>query len=457
MGTLPTTVVGDAETSTHAWDVLERLVDVGNRMAGQEGERRGAEILAEDFEASGLRDVEITEFESPGWWRGSSSLAVAAPVERDFDGAHEVVALPGTPPGAVEAEVVDLGYGLPPDYETRDVEGKLVLATASAGDPEGYHRPLHRTEKYRRAADAGAAGFLFYSGLEGCLPPTGWAVLERPEETPGPIPAVGVSHEVGQRLVRWAKRSEVTATLRTDCENRPANSRNVEAVVGPDTDEEVLVSAHVDAHDLGDGARDNGSGSALVAEIGRLLTQVESDLDTRIRLVVFGAEEVGFNGAHHWAETRDLDSVKALLNLDGIGGSRTLRVSTHGFGAFRNVFESVAEEYDVPVEIDDDVHVFADQWAFVSRGVPGAFAGSVKTRPERRWGLGRLWSHTHGDTLEKLDPRDLRALAIPLTAAVVRLADGDRDVPRKSLEEVRDAVPAAAEEEMRYNGRWPFE
>lgn len=218
----------------------------------------------------------------------------------------------------------------------------------------------------------------------------------------------------------------------------------------------MLLTAHVDAHDRDDGARNNGSGSALVAEIGRLLGKMEGGLDTRVRLLVFGSEEVGFNGAHHRADTHDLERVKCLLNLDGIGGSRTLQVQTHGFDPFRDAFEAVAEEFDVPVDVGDEASVFADQWAFVQLGVPGAAGRSVSTQTDRRRGLGRLWSHTHGETLDKLDPRDLRDLAALLTAAVERLADDDFDVSHASPAAVREAVPEGAEEEMRYTGRWPW-
>ena len=449
-------LVGAAHASTHAWDVLERLVDVGSRMAGSEGEARGAGILAEAFAESGLRAVETTEFEIPGWTRGSSALAVAGPVERTFEAAHELVALPGTPAGTVEGEVVDLGYALPPDLDRADVAGKLVLATASTGDPEGYHRPLHRTEKYRRVADAGAAGLLFYGGPDGCLPPTGWAVFERRDATPGPMPAVGVSREVGARIARWAARDAVGAKLRVDCGNAPATSRNVEAVVGPEDGEEVLVTAHVDAHDLADGARDDGAGCALVAEVGRLLATVEDDLDARVRVVGFGSEEAGLYGADRWAATHDLSRVKCVLNLDGIGDSRDLRVSTHGFEPLGEAFAAVADAHDVPVAVDDRANAFADGWAFARRGVPTAACGSLHAASSRRWGLDRLWSHTHADTLDKLDPRDLRALAGPLAAAVVRLADADVEIPHASPEAIREAVPAASEEEMRRTGRWPW-
>jgi len=97
MTRLPNAVVGDAQTSTFAWDLLEDLVDVGNRMAGQTGERHGAERVVEAYEEAGLADPHLEEFEIPGWWRGDSSLSVSGTVERRWDGSHAVVALPGGP------------------------------------------------------------------------------------------------------------------------------------------------------------------------------------------------------------------------------------------------------------------------------------------------------------------------------------------------------------------------
>ncbi len=74
MTTLPTTIVGDAYTVSRHWDLLCDLVDLDNRMAGQDGEAEGAELVKEAFEANGLRDATVTEFGIPGWWRDSSGL-----------------------------------------------------------------------------------------------------------------------------------------------------------------------------------------------------------------------------------------------------------------------------------------------------------------------------------------------------------------------------------------------
>lgn len=223
MSRLPDSVVGDAYASTFGWETLTELVDVGNRMAGQKGETEGARIVADAFEGVGLRGVRIEEFPISGWWRGDSSLAVAG--DRRYDAPHEVLALPGTPSGSVEAPIVDAGYGSLEEFEAADVEGAIALVSSES--PPDADRWLHRMEKYAAAADAGAIGFVFHNHLEGCLPPTGEVGYHA---RPGLIPAVGASKEVGERLRRL---DDPTAALSVDCRNGPTESRNVEATVGP--------------------------------------------------------------------------------------------------------------------------------------------------------------------------------------------------------------------------------
>lgn len=433
---LPSELVGDAYTSDFGWRLLESLVGVGNRMAGQDGERKGARVVADAFEDAGLRDVTIEEFGIPGWWRGEAALSL----ETTYDGDHEVIGLPGTPGGTVEASLVDVGYGSLSEFQETDVEGKIAM-TSSESPPE-TDRWLHRMEKYAAAAEAGAVGFVFRNHVEGCLPATGEIGYHN---RPGPIPAVGISKELGARLRRA---DHPTCELRVDARNEPTRSRNVEAVVGPDTDEEVLLTAHVDAHDIAEGANDNGAGCAVVAEAGRLLANV--DLETRVRLLTFGSEEIGLYGAYHWAETHDLDRVKCVLNVDGAGTSRTLRAGTNGSGELRALFEDVGEAFDAPVEASDTISPHGDQWAFVQEGVPGVIAGAVSESS------GRGWGHTHADTLEKLDVRDLRAIAIQIAAATREAAREERTFPHRSREEIRGALTPGYEQELKRGGRWPY-
>ncbi|MEF8773740.1 MAG: M28 family metallopeptidase [Halobacteriales archaeon] len=446
MTRLPDDVVGDAYTSDFHWDLLVDLVDVGNRMAGQAGEHEAAELVADAFDAAGLREVAIDEFEIPGWWRGSSSLSLDAPVEATYEADHDVIALPGSPSGSTTAELVDVGHGTESEFEAADVEGKVAMARSDVPDD---HRWVHRMEKYASAHEHGAVGFVFRNHVDGRLPPTGEIGYHN---RPGPIPAVGASKELGARLARYAAdRAGPEVELAVDCHNEVATSRNVEAVVGPDTDEEVLVTCHVDAHDIAEGANDNGAGTAVVAEAGRLLAQAADRLDTRVRLISFGSEEIGLYGAYHAAETTDLDDVRAVVNVDGAGTSRNLRVGTQGFEAVAETFAAVARDLDAPLVKNDDVSPHGDQWAFVERGVPAAFVSATSESS------GRGWGHTHADTLDKLDVRDLRAVSIQLAAAILEVGSDDRQFERTSPEAIADALADGYVRELKVGDRWHFD
>ena len=408
---LPDEVVGGAY-SFDAWETLESLTALESRMAGSDGERAAIETLAERFRDAGLRDVTVEQFEIPGWERGDSALTLP---DRRYEHRHQLLALPGTPAGEVSGPVVDVGHGTPAEFEAADLTGALALASSTT--PDDYDRWLHRREKYHLAVDAGAAGFLFHNHVPGSLPPTG-DVGDR--DGPGAIPAVGISREVGSRLARRAAGETVQATLGVDCHNGAMASGNVSGRLGPDTDERVLVTAHHDAHDIAEGAGDNGAGCALVAGLARMLAAVEDRLDTAVRFVTFGAEEIGLRGSRDHVTHTDLDGVRAVVNCDAVGVSRDLGVYTNGFDGLATPFEAAAEAAGVPVEIDGSVEPHSDHWPFVRQGVPGVMVYSATESDDRGWG------HTHGDTLDKLDRRDLRELAVPVAGAVLRLATGER-------------------------------
>jgi Zn-dependent M28 family amino/carboxypeptidase len=446
MSRLPRSVVGDAYASTNAREFLADLVDVRNRMAGQEGEAAGAAVVVDALEAAGARDVGTDEFDIDGWWRGDAAVETSGAHEDRYDLSHEVIALPGTPAGTGAGDLVDVGYGRPEDFEAADLDGKVAMASSET--PSDYGRWIHRMEKYVGAVDAGAEAFVFRNHIEGSLPPTGEVGYDN---RPGPIPAVGVSKELGARLRRHAE-DDVAVAVEVDCRNEPATSRNVSGDLGPDTDEVVLVTAHHDSHDIAEGANDNGAGCALVVEVARLLAQVEEDLDTRVRCMTFGSEEIGLQGAAHAASVLDLDDVRCVLNADGAGRARRLSVGTNASPALESLFTGVAEDLAVPLSTDDVVTPHGDQWAFVQEGVPGVMVSS--TNPDKS---GRGWGHTHADTLDKVDGRDLRAHAAFLAETAVRAADAGADFGHRSREEVRDLVDEGYEKELRMGGRWPYD
>ena len=429
--------IGETFRSDVGWEHLETLVDIDTRMAGSEGERRAAEATRDALADVGARDTRLDSFPIQGWTRGSASIHAS-------DTTQDCIALPRSPSGDVGGELVDLGYGLPSDFD-RDLDGAIVLVASDI--PGWYDRYVHRREKYYRAVEAGAAAFVYANHVEGCLPPTGSVGTEAAPI--GEIPAVGVSKEVGARLGRRFEGERVSVS--TDAGIHDATSQNVHADLGPDTDEAVLLTSHVDAHDIAEGAADNGAGTAIVVEVARALAAREDELDTRVHCLVYGAEEVGLVGSGYDAAHRDLDSVVAVVNNDGVVRDRTLVCHTNGFDDLGDVARRVADRMEHPIDSPPELNPHSDHWPYVIEGVPGyhvrADTGDV----------GRGWGHTYADTLDKLEVRDLREQAILLTELVVELAGKGTTITRRSPEAIAEQLERENRAEgMRVVGDWPY-
>jgi Zn-dependent M28 family amino/carboxypeptidase len=436
---LDTDWIGDRFTSSLGEDVLADLAGIGARLGASEGERRGHERVREAFEEVGLREVEFRPFDLTKWERGDAAVSV--------DGeTFDCISLPGSPAVAgARGELVHLGYGLPEDFDEADLEGKVVVARSDV--PDHHDRWMHRREKYFRAADGGAAAFLFQNHVEGCLPPTG--SVGGGTDVVGPLPAVGVSKEVGEQLRRLAD-GEATATVDVDVDIGDGESRNVTGVLGPDTDEEIIVGGHVDGHDISQGALDNASGAATVVEVAAGLADVEESLGTKVRFVGFGAEELGLKGSQHLADELDEASVKAVVNCDGAGRARDVEARTCGFDALGEELEAAAADLGQPVNAVPEISAHSDHWPFVWRGLPGVQISSDT-------GAGRGFGHTFADTLDKTDVRAIRVHGI-ITAAFVQRLSTRESVPGRDPAEIRDELVDNREDvSMRIAGEWPFD
>ncbi|WP_418284420.1 M28 family peptidase [Halorubrum sp. DTA46] len=434
--------IGDTFTSDVGWTHLESLVDVGNRMAGSEGEREALELTRDALAAVGARDAHVEPFDIQGWERGDSEIRLGdGPIA---SGANSCIALPRSPSGEATGEFVDLAHGVPEDFQ-EDVEGAVVMV--SSDTPDSVDRFVHRREKYYHAVEAGAAAFVFANHVEGTLPPTG--SVGTADAPIGEIPAVGVSKETGSRLARRHAGDELTVEV--DCETPDATSGNVVADLGPDTEEYLVVSSHVDAHDIAEGAMDNGAGTATIVEVARALAAREDELDTRVRFVGFGSEEVGLVGSSLVAGDAEPSRVKAVVNVDSNVFGRTLKLDHHGFDALEAAAERVSDRFDHPVSLGGELVPHSDHWPFVQRGIPG-YMVSGETE-----GRGRGWGHTGADTLDKLESRNLREQAILLTELVVELVDRDVTTTPKTDEEIASALEAEGKATgMRITGDWPF-
>ena len=452
-------LVGDIWTSDEPYQNLLYLCDdIGNRWAGSTSEHRAGEFLQSKLAGYGLENAHLEPVQFGAWERGEARLWMTAPIEKEFS----CIALPYCPAGEVEGELIDVGNGEEEDFERlgEAVRGKIVVSAAETNPVGRTSAKLsHRTDKLRRAVDAGATAFVFVNQNPGLLHITGG--IGAPGGGPAAIIGIGTSWEHGSAILRLARRSGTPARLRIRTGGRfhQNTSHNVVGDIPGSRwpDELVVAGAHYDGHDISQGALDDGAGTVVCLEAARVLAGLPHEAIGRtLRFVLFCGEEVGLFGS--WAYTADHEDEAArtrfMLNLDtagrGKGGSESLKLT--GAPDLIPYFQAhgAATRYDFPVNHNLGSH--SDHFPYALRGIPTATLSSPDDTTRM---VGRGWGHTEADTVDKASLRGLQMAAM-VTARLLLHVSRDADFPgrRRSRDEVLEQLrDAGLEDPLRRSGR----
>ncbi len=454
LSTLDRAICGEIYASDAAVRNLERLCqECSGRFAGSDDYRRAAEMVAEWWRAIGLSDVHLEPFPFTAWARGSATLTLTAPATRRYP----CLALPYAPACDLEAEVIDVGFGLDADVKRAGAAIRGKLALVKNGGPAGG-RPEHRLQKYARIKEAGAAAFLFLDDQPGMLPPTGSLVFIQDGPLDQALPSVGVPYEAGLDIARWIKTGE-PVRLRLQADNRlwRAESWNVvgelagQAPDGPF----IVVGGHLDGHDIAQGAIDNASGIVAVTEIARALAPHRGQLRRSVRFIAFGVEELGMLGSHAYVEQHlaELDRLRFVFNLDCVGTGNRVGFGLQDCGELAPFFREMGQELAADMDVGEYLVPFSDQFPFTLQGLPSAFIHTSGDKSPRGWG------HTSADTLDKVSVQAIRLAAATVARMALRVATGVGAWPgrRRTPDEVKATLQAqGAEPLMRAEGLWPF-
>lgn len=291
------------ESGREAHAMLTRMCDdFGGRVAGTAANRGALERLAAELRALGL-EPQIESFPMPGWERGDDRVALVTPFARPL----RVAALAYSQPHeAFEADVVVIGNGAATDYPA-DARGKVALLAPGTALPV--------REFSRIAAEQGLRGILFINREGGgqLLARTGSFVGENL-----PLPAYSLAQEEGRWMQRLLERGRpVRVRLETKSRSREIETANLRVVIPGRSSERIIVGAHFDSWDIGQGALDNGLGIAQLYALARTLR--ERPLARTIELHWYNAEELGLWGSRHAAAKIGDTPIVAMINLDMVG------------------------------------------------------------------------------------------------------------------------------------------
>ena len=393
------------------WRDFNDICDTGGRLAGTESEKKAFALLRERVKAASPANAGRSIPVAYGGWKAKkASLRLA-------DGAmakcHPLVRSIATPKDGLTAEVIDIGRGTPEEFaeHAAEIKGRIVLARHELMFAAGT---IHRRRKYDMARANGAVGFL----IAGPLP--GHVVTGSSGRMGGDgIPGLGITPEVAARLARTAT-GWPTVTMTVETEESPAETETLMYEFPGTTDEWVVLSAHVDGHDLAESAMDNGTGLASVLAVTRALSPHVAQYRRGLRVMFFSVEEWALTGSAQYVEALSAGErakIALNVNLDSVAGSPNIAALTSGYGGVEPFLLGVAAANGQSVRTVRPLMTNSDHANFAAGGIPAIRLVAGFDDPNAH--LHKVL--TPADTRDKVAQSELRQATL-LTAAFVAAA-----------------------------------
>jgi carboxypeptidase Q len=389
---------------------LRRLTDeIGGRVTGSPEMAQAVEWALAAFSAAGV-PAHTEKYTLPATWKeGESRLELLGPVKFPVRLTSQAWA-PATPPGGIEATVVDVGNGADDDFAkaSAPLEGAVLLVhsdTLSTGDDiyAEWAKPVRITE---RAVKLKVAAILWMGARERMLL---YRESNSVEGEIDKIPQAIVAREDAMRLARTVAAYPGKVRARLDLPNKiggPVEQANVVAEIqGYEKPEEaVILGAHLDSWELGTGALDNGCSAAMVIEAARALKATGLLPRRTIRFVLFNGEELGLMGSHEYvkAHRAEMGRIRGMITFD----SGTGRFTGYSLGGRRDT-EGALREILRPLDSWDvnnhtyDAPLGSDNFDFLLEGVPTFSANQDDANYLPNY-------HAASDTFDKVDMRALK-------------------------------------------------
>jgi len=422
-----TNLIDESLADSQAYDRLAFMTETfGPRLSGSQNLEDAIDWVVATMKEDGLENVRTQDVQVPVWKRGQESLVLDSPRRQILP----MLGLGGsiaTPPEGIQAEVVVVNSFDELDAVLDKVEGKIVLFNAPF---TSYGQTvLYRVRGATVAARAGAVASLIRSvgPFSMQTPHTG---SMRYEEGVPKIPHAAITPEYGDMLYRMQERGEkLVVTLKMEAENLPdATSRNVIAeIVGSEFPDEVIVlGGHIDSWDVGTGAMDDGGGCIAAWDALRRIKKLGFRPKRTLRVVLWTNEENGLKGALEYHESVKEEMDNHILAIESDSGVFEPR----GFG-----FSGSDEAYEIVSSIGTLLEPIGS--TLVRKGGGGADIGPLMR--DGVPGMGLLvegdkyfwYHHTHADTVDKLDPKELAKCVATMGVMAYVVADLDQRLPRK--------------------------
>lgn len=396
-----------------------------NRLSGTEALDGAVAYIMDQLRGYGLANAKLDEFDGLVSLPLRSEVHVTAPETRFLD-SRAFAQIGSTPDEGVETELVFVGPGGFPDYEGKEVAGKIVLAELSYAPP--------RPEKVRIATLKGAAGVILcnWGPSDSEIIPLGTVKSVWGNPTPDNIhrmdvvPAVGISRKDGEYLMRLCEKGPVRVRLVAQATREWKKLRQPWArLEGTDDAEKfVIVGGHTDS--WAQGATDNASGDAVRLEMARVFAKHQDLFRRSAEFVFWVGHENGIMEGSTWYVDNAWDRLNAhgllYVNVDSPGMKGTSRYVAWSSPETIRWHSEIDREVVKKVKIDRIPLSKVGDQSFFGVGIPSVFGLTMHTPEEVRDWRGAIlgtWYHSEQDTMECFDVDLLMEALRPMAAYVL--------------------------------------
>jgi hypothetical protein len=359
-----------------------------------------------------------------------------------------------------EMQQMDASGGMPADYQARIARYiKRMKTTNEVIKFLADEKVLGVIVPSRDGKNGGGTGIIFDDN--------GAALGRTPYKVEGkvPFPVVVTQIESYGRVYRLLK-EHVPVTIQMDVDTTYTGDHEhgfdtVAEIPGTDPelkDQVVMVGGHLDSWIAGTGATDNGAGSIVAMEVMRILNNIGVKPRRTIRVALWSGEEEGLFGSRGYAKMHfgsaplstapdqmvlpefirrpagplelkpEQKLVSAYFNIDN-GTGKVRGIYTQGNVAVAPIFQQwIAPLKDLVVTTVTNQNTGGtDHLSFDAVGIPGFQFIQDPLDYESRT------HHSNMDTYERLQPADLKQIAVVEAIFVWNAANRDQMMPRKPL------------------------